>query len=182
MNLGCKNYNPVMRRAFGRVSESVCDISNFEDIIATLRIENDELRKKNNELKAQVSYEQERNRNNVMQADEHIKELEAENAKLNESRESWKDNCQDLENIRLNLDEEIKQLREENKKLEEEIKFREGLSKAAFNITREMRNAIGRYIEIPMVFHTPLCHEDLDEFYKRTKWLVYALGEDVEDP
>ena len=69
-----------------------------------------------------------------------------------------------------------------NKNAPSEEKEREHLKKllidAGVEIVR-LREAIEKYIENPMVFHTVLEDRDLKEFYKRTKVLVDVLGEGV---
>lgn len=71
-----------------------------------------------------------------------------------------------------------------NKNVPSKEKERENLKKllvdAGVEIVR-LREAIEKYIETPMVFHTILCQEDMKEFYKRTRWLVDALGEGNND-
>ncbi len=60
-----------------------------------------------------------------------IAQLKAENARLNESRESWKDNCQDLEYTRLKLEAS-------NEKLKEAIRLlRRGLREEADKVLEE---------------------------------------------
>ena len=67
----------------------------------------DELCPEVKELEASL----ERTRDMLRQETELSNKLEAENAKLNESRQSWKDNCQCLEYTRLKLEASNEKLR-----------------------------------------------------------------------